>query len=252
MGILNLTPDSFFEESRVLTFNRCFKKVEELITNGADLIDIGAESTRPGFTPISLNTEIKRLGQIVLEIKKKFNIPISVDTTKPEVAKIVLNQGADLINNVSGKVDLKMLEDVIKFKAAYCFMHNEKIINSSNFLNEVTSNLHKNLNKLLELGLDKNKIIIDPGLGFNKTFNENLILLNNLNIMQKLKVPILIGASNKSFIGQVLNEPIVGKRLFGTVAISAIATFCKVAIVRVHDVKENVQAIKIANFIRNS
>ena len=251
MGILNITPDSFFDGGLFNSKLKALKQVETLIKYGADLIDIGAESTKPGYVQISDSEELKRIDNLIFEIKQRFDTPISIDTTKPKVAEFALQQGADLINDISCLKDENIAKTVAKFNASYCLMHNKKIVNKNNFLNELIDELKFKIQIAQNFGISENKILVDPGIGFNKTSEESWLALINVPKIAKLGFPVLIGASNKSFIGKIIDEPNPKFRTNGTIATTTIATILGASFIRVHDVKSNIQALKIAKFAKD-
>lgn len=251
MGILNLTPDSFFDGGKFNNEKLALDQAEKMIIQGADLIDIGAESTRPGHKPISAEEEIFRLGYVVTALKKRFNIPVSVDTTKVKVAEYVLNQGADLINDVSNLSDKVIADVVAKYDAVYCLTFNVNKKSDLNFLDNLKFNYKEKLDELLKRGVSKSKIMFDPGIGFNKTFEENLFILKHIDEITALGLPVLVGTSNKSFIGKILNNQDVNFRKIGTAVTSAILALHNVNFIRVHDIKANLEAVKVACAIKN-
>lgn len=252
IGVLNITPDSFFDGGRFNSKKLALMQAEKLISEGADLIDVGAESTRPNSLPITCEEEISRLGDVVVELKKQFNVPVSVDTTKAKVAEIVLNQGADLINDISGLSDARMAGVVAAFNSVYCLTSNFQLPVGENFLKIMKLEFEKKISMLEEQGVARNKIILDPGIGFNKTCEQNLLVLKYISEIKSWGFPLLVGASNKSFIGKVLNQPDVNLRQAGTLAVSAMLAFCNVNFIRVHDVKSNLEAVKIVSAIRSA
>ena len=254
MGVINLTPDSFSNDGRL---RKEFKPSDhlrfarKLIKDGADIIDIGAESSRPGAKPISVKTELARLIPTLRLLTSHCKVPISVDTYKPEVAEEALEAGASIINNIRGLNPNKALvKCVARFNAFLVLMHMrgtplnmQKKVLYTDLMNEMINELRASVEFCLENGIKKDRIIIDPGIGFSKTMEGNLEILRFLDKMRILGCPILIGVSRKSFIGTILNQP-VGKRVMGTAASVAVAIAHGANIVRVHDValmKEIVQ-----------
>ncbi|MCX7653223.1 MAG: dihydropteroate synthase [Fervidobacterium sp.] len=256
MGIINMTPDSFYPNSRVDEFN-LLKKVEEMINYGVQIIDIGGESTRPGSEPVPLEEELKRVIPAVKAIRKHFEIPISVDTYKSEVARQSLENGADIINDVSAlRMDENMVNIIAHYKCPVILMHMKgtpKTMQQNPQYNDVVKEIIEFFKERIEFA-HKNgikDIIIDPGIGFGKNLDHNLEILKNIDKFKTLGKPILIGASRKSMIGAILNLP-TEERLNGTLAITAYCAMKNVNIVRVHDVKENVEVIKIIEAIKNA
>lgn len=252
MGILNVTPDSFSDGGKFNNIDEALRHAEQMINEGAAVIDIGGESTRPGYTHISPEEEIQRVTPIITAVKKEFNIPISIDTYKSQVANAALSCGADMINDIWGlKYDCDMAKVAKKHTAAVCIMHNRKDNIYTDFLNDVISDLNESLDIAKKHKIDDNKILLDPGVGFAKSLEENLKITNNLEILKKLGYPYLLGTSRKSMIGLTLDLP-TNMRLEGTIATSVIAVMKGAMFVRVHDVKENFRAIKMTEAILNS
>ena len=250
MGILNVTPDSFFDGGRYNTIDRALYRAEEMIGEGADVLDIGGESTRPGHTPISEDEEICRISPVIEKIKSEFNVPISVDTYKSEVARATIAAGADMINDIWGlKFDPEMAGVIAKKNITCCLMHNRKEAVYENYMAEVMRDLEESLNIARRAGIDDGKIILDPGIGFGKTYENNLEIIDKLEMLHSLGYPILLGASRKSVIGLTLDLP-PEERVEGTIVTSVYAVLKGAMFVRVHDVKENVRAIKMAEAIQ--
>ncbi len=251
MGILNVTPDSFSDGGSYNDVDRALMKVKEMIDEGADIIDVGGESTRPGHIKISVQEEIQRTCFIIEAIKEHFNIPVSLDTYKPQVARAGIMAGADLINDIWGfKYDGDMAQVVAETKVACCLMHNRSISRYSNLISDVKADLTESIKIALDAGVQHNKIILDPGIGFAKDTKENLVMLNNLQELNELGYPILLGTSRKSVIGNTLNLP-VEEREEGTIATSVIGLMKGCTFFRVHDVKANKRALKMAEAIIN-
>ena len=237
MGILNVTPDSFSDGGFFFTPENAIRRASELVRDGADIIDIGAESTRPGFTPIDAAEEISRLEKIIPAIKN-FGVPVSIDTYKPEVAEIALKLGADMINDVSGLKNLQMPDVAKKYDCPLVVMHNEKNF-CENIIDDVKIFFRKTFETCRISGFDCSKIIFDPGIGFGKTQEENLIVLKNLRELKNLdgaEIPLLLGVSRKSVIGYATGLD-VDERDEATGAICVLAISQGVDIVRVHNVK---------------
>lgn len=255
MGILNITPDSFFDGGRFIDINKAVKKAKQMVLDGADIIDIGGESSRPGSESISVKVELERIKPIVDKLVKLIKIPISIDTYKPKVADICLNLGANYVNDITG-VDDEMRKVVAKHNAGAIIMHMQgkpknmqKNIKYKNLISDIKDFLQNRVKKARLAGI-KN-IIIDPGLGFGKSFDHNLKILNRLHEFKSLNCPILIGASRKSFIGKITGQD-EQNRLQGTVVANTIAIMNGASIIRVHDVKEHVQAVKVVDAIVNT
>lgn len=243
MGILNVTPDSFSDGSKYNTIDRALKHTEEMIKDGMDIVDVGGESTRPGYTMISDEEEISRVVPVVEKIKAEFDIPISVDTYKSGVAKAAINAGADLINDIWGfKYDENMAQVVKDGNVSCCLMHNRKEMNYTDYMNDVLNDLKESIAKAKAVGIDDNRICTDPGVGFAKTYEQNLEIINKLEMLNTLGYPVLLGTSKKSVIGLTLDLP-SDERVEGTIATSVLAVVKNSLFVRVHNVKENKRAI---------
>ncbi|PIP19814.1 MAG: dihydropteroate synthase [Candidatus Omnitrophica bacterium CG08_land_8_20_14_0_20_41_16] len=264
MGIVNVTPDSFSGDGlyKLTNLRTCeltnyiVDYAEGMVRDGADIIDVGGESSRPGAKPVSLKDEISRVIPVIKSLAKKINIPISVDTCKPEVARASLDNGASLVNDISGLRDIKMAKIVSRYKAGVVIMHMlgcprsmQKTPKYNSLVDDIIAYLESAVRKAEELGVSRESIIIDPGIGFGKTLEHNLEILKRLEEFKSLGKPILIGASRKSFIGKILHaEP--DNRLFGTVASCVTACANGANIVRVHDVKAVKEALKVADSIK--
>lgn len=243
MGILNLTEDSFYDGGSYTSLDKALFHCEQMIDDGAAIIDVGGESTRPGYIKISNEEEISRVVPVIEGIVKRFDIPLSVDTYKVEVAKEALKAGASMVNDIwGGRQSDEMLELVAKSHVAYCLMHNCE----SSFENYelVIDDLKSMLDKALLLGIEKESIILDPGVGFAKTKECELDCIAHIDEFKINGLPVLLGTSNKSCINYVTGAAI-DKRLPGTLATTALAVMNKIEFVRVHDVKANVDFIKM-------
>lgn len=239
MGILNVTPDSFSDGGKYNEIECALKHADELIGYGADIIDIGGESTRPGFEVVSVEEEIKRVVPIIKAIKEKFDIVISIDTYKSRTAEEAIKAGADIINDVWGfKKDKDMASVAAKYNVPCILMHNRFEGLYTNLMEDVLTDLRESINIALEAGVKKENIILDPGIGFAKTYEENLIVMNNLEEIKKLGYPLLLGTSRKSMIGLTLDLP-VNDRVEGTLATTVIGIMKGCEFIRVHDVLEN-------------
>jgi dihydropteroate synthase len=254
MGILNMTPDSFSDGGQYNSLKDAVSRAEKMVENGVDIFDVGGESTRPGAKSVDVKTEIDRTIPLIKELIKEFpKIPISIDTTKFEVANLALSEGAKLVNDISGlNFDEKIAKIVAKFNASIVLMHIKGTPRTmqqnpqyDNVINEILDFLDNSIDIALKYGVDENKIIIDPGIGFGKTVEQNLYILKHLDSFFALNKPVLIGLSKKSFIGAVLNEPQTKKRLSGTIAMNTLALMKGAGIIRVHDVKEAVDLTKM-------
>jgi dihydropteroate synthase len=256
MGVINLTPDSFSDGGDLNSSKKVLNQINNFLCNGVDIVDLGAQSTRPGSEEVGPNVEIKRLIPSLKLIKSEYpEILVSIDTFNSDVAHEALLNGADWINDVTGgRRDKEILDVVSKFNCPYVITHSRGNSQNMNELSEyenVCSEVKSSLEVLIQNALDKNisrkNIIVDPGIGFSKDLNQNLEILKNLNVFKKLNLPILIGASRKRFIGEILNEENPKERDIGTLAISCFCSNFNIDIVRVHNVKLNYQILKVAD-----
>lgn len=252
MGILNVTPDSFSDGGKYNDIDSAIRQAEKLIKDGADIIDVGGESTRPNYTKISDEEEISRVVPVIEKIKNTFDIPVSIDTYKSGVARAAAAAGADMINDIWGlKYDDEMARVIAETNTSCCLMHNRENIDYTSFLEDVMSDLNETIRLAENAGIAHDKIVLDPGVGFAKTYEQNLIITNNLEIMHETGYPILLGTSRKSMIGLTLDLP-TEERVEGTIATSVLAAVKGCLFVRVHDVLENKRAIKMTEAIINS
>ncbi len=260
MGILNVTPDSFSDGGKFFTVNSALKHAEKMISEGAAFIDIGGESTRPGAESVSLEEELNRVIPVIKAVSSEFkDIPISIDTYKSQVAEKALEAGASIVNDISGlRFDPDMAKVIAEFKVPVILMHikgtpknMQKNPTYSNLLNEIFDYFNESLNLLNKAGGDISNVIIDPGIGFGKTFEHNLTILNRLKEFKSLGLPLLIGASRKSFIGAVLNRENPEERVLGSLSVAVISSLKGAKILRVHDVKETYDVLKMADAIMN-
>ena len=244
MGILNVTPDSFSDGGNFNNIDQALRHTEEMIRDGADIIDVGGESTRPGYTLIPDDDEIERVCPVIEKIKENFDIPVSVDTYKHKVAEAAVKIGADLINDIWGfRYDNgEMAALAAKYSMPVCLMHNRKDTDYTDFLSDVTDDLAECIKIARNAGLSDDLIMIDPGIGYAKSLEQNLQLTQNLEVLDKLGFPILLGTSRKSMIGLSLNLPVT-ERLEGTLVTTVLAAQKNCLFVRVHDVKENKRAV---------
>ena len=249
MGILNVTPDSFSDGGKHNLLDNAVDHALRMIDEGVDIIDVGGESTRANYTMISDEDEMGRVIPVIEAIRRKTDIPISIDTYKSTVAQAACHAGADLINDIWGlKYDPDMAKVVRENNATVCIMHNRKAMDYTDFLSDFTKDMNASIDKAMEAGIAKDKIILDPGIGFAKTYEMNLYLLGHLNIMHDFGYPFLLGSSRKSVIGHTLDET-VENRLEGTLATSVIGVMNGCHFIRVHDVKENLRAIRMSEAI---
>src|SRR3989338_4309286 len=258
MGVVNLTPDSFSQDGLYgQNLNYIVDYAEQMVKDGADIIDLGGESSRPGAKPVSLKEELSRTIPVIKILAKKIKVPISIDTYKPQVARQALDNGANIVNDITGLKNPKMAKLIAKYRAGVIIMHmqcepatmqNKPVY--KNLITEIIGSLDKAINQAVSNGIEKEKIIIDPGLGFGKTKEHNLEILNNLHEFKVLGRPLLVGPSRKSFLSKILNLG-PGMRIFGTVSACVLAAKNGANIVRVHDVKEVKQALKVSEAINN-
>ena len=258
MGVINLTPDSFSDGGDLNSTKKVLDQVNHFLSYGVDVIDLGAQSTRPGADEVGSNVEIKRLIPYLKLIKSKYpETIISIDTFNSEVANAALLNGANWINDVTGgRRDKEILDVVSKFNCPYVITHSRgnsqnmnELSNYGNLLSEVKCSIESLIKNALEKNVSKKNLIVDPGIGFSKDINQNLKILRNLNVFKDLNLPILIGASRKRFIGEILNENNPKERDIGTLAISCLCSQFNIDIVRVHNVKMNSQILKVADKI---
>ena len=248
MGILNVTPDSFSDGGSYTNIESAVKHAKEMIEEGADIIDVGGESTRPGHKFVSDEEEINRVTPIIKILKNEIHVPISIDTYKSQVAEEVLKLGVDMVNDVWGLTyDEDMANVIGKYDASVCIMHNQEGTDyEKDIIESIKDFLQNSIERALKAGVKKDKIVLDPGIGFGKTFEQNLEVLRRLNELKTLGYPILLGTSRKSVLGNIVGcEP--KDRVEATVATTVCGIRDGVDIVRVHDVKENLQAAKIAD-----
>lgn len=239
MGILNVTPDSFSDGGNFYSVENALHQAQLMANEGADIIDVGGESTRPGSTAISATEEIERVLPVIKALRKEIDRPVSIDTYKASVAAAALKEGAHMINDVWGfRGDPQMAHLAAETGVAVCLMHNrQEAVYKDNLLSEVIKDLRECLETATRAGVKKENIVIDPGIGFGKTLAHNLILMHRLAELKSLGYPMLLGTSRKSMIGKVLDLP-AADRLEGTAATVALGIAAGADIIRVHDVKE--------------
>jgi dihydropteroate synthase len=245
MGILNVTPDSFSDGGRYNQMDKALFHAGEMIADGADILDIGGESTRPGHTRIPDEEEIDRVVPVIEKIRQEYDIPVSVDTYKSKVAKAALEAGADLVNDIWGlKADEEMAALIAAYKVPCCLMHNRTNMEYKNFLQDFIEDLQESVKLAQKAGIEEDKIILDPGVGFAKTCEMNLEIIHRLEILHDLGYPILLGTSRKSVIGLTLDLP-AEEREEGTLVTTVFGVQKRCAFVRVHDVKKNKRAVQM-------
>lgn len=249
MGILNVTPDSFSDGGLYNNIDAALKQTEKMIADGASIIDVGGESTRPNHTKIEINEEIDRVSSYIAAIKKNFDIPVSLDSYKKSVIEANINQ-IDMINDIWGlKWNPCIANLVASSKLPYVLMHNRLKADYTNFKDDLFLDIKESLDIADKAGINKENIIIDGGVGFQKTYEQNLITLNNTKDFKILGYPIMVAVSNKSVIGLTLDED-VKHRLYGTLATTAYAVIEGASFVRVHEVKANYEIIKMIQSIK--
>lgn len=248
-GILNVTPDSFSDGGKWNHRDRALKHVEDMLKEGADIIDIGGESTRPGCKPLEAEEEIQRVMPIFRAVRENFDVPISLDTYKASVARAGIREGADLINDVWGlKYDPEMAQVIAQSGLPCCLMHNRREAVYEDFLQDTVSDLAQTLRLAEEAGIRRDGIILDPGVGFGKNYQQNLEIIHRLEELDTLGCPLLLGCSRKSVVGLTLDLP-VDQRLEGTIVTTVMAVMKGCMFVRVHDVKENVRAVRMTEAV---
>ena len=249
MGILNVTPDSFSDGGRFNDMDRALFQAEKLIEDGTDILDIGGESTRPNHIKISSEEEIERVCPIIEQVKKRFDVPVSLDTYKSDVAAAGIAAGADLLNDIWGlKWDGTMAKVVADTGVACCLMHNRHDMEYKDLMEDVLGDLRESVNMALAAGIEKDKIMLDPGIGFAKDLNMNLVVMKHLERIKELGYPVLLGTSRKSMIGLTLDLPVT-EREEGTLATSIMGLMAGCSVFRVHDVKTNLRGLRMADAI---
>jgi dihydropteroate synthase len=259
MGILNVTPDSFHDGGKHNTIKQALIHTEQMISEGADIIDVGGESTRPGSNSVSEKEELRRVIPIIDAINKNFEIPVSIDTTKSMVARQALDSGATIVNDISGlSFDPALADIVSKYEAQIILCHTssrpvdmQKKTLYENIVEDIYNYLQNSIKISEDCGILSDNISIDPGFGFGKTANHNLLLLKSLSKFKKLDKKVVIGTSMKSFIGKILQSDDIEQRILGTFATIVISILNGADIVRVHDVKTMKVAVQIADSVRN-
>ncbi len=258
MGILNVTPDSFSDGGLYFDKSAAIRRAIQMVEDGADIIDIGGESTRPGSESITIDEELSRTIPVIEAIAKDIKIPISIDTYKSEVARIALDAGASMVNDISGlRFDPEMAEVVSKYNVPVVIMHirgRPKDMQQNPvyeaLIPEIMDYFRAGITIAKQTGISEDKIIIDPGIGFGKTPEHNLEIINNLREFTSLEKPILIGPSRKAFIGKILGDAPVTARIEGTAAAVAISIMNGANMIRVHDIKEMVRVAKVADSVK--
>lgn len=258
MGILNVTPDSFSDGGRFNAPDRALQRVEQMVSEGADIIDIGGESTRPGAQPVSEAEEIERVAPLIEAVRSRFEIPISVDSSKAGVMRAAVAVGADMLNDVRALRDEGALAAVAELDVPVCLMHMQGEPRTmqadpvyGDVVGDVTAFLSGRVQACVAAGIAKDRLLIDPGFGFGKKLSHNLLLLKELHRFKALGVPLLVGISRKSMIGAIVDKP-VEQRLYGSLAAASLALWQGADIVRVHDVAATVDVLKICQAVRQA
>ncbi|MGI0118351.1 dihydropteroate synthase [Zooshikella sp. RANM57] len=257
MGILNVTPDSFSDGGQYCRLDKALQHAERMIDAGASIIDIGGESTRPGADSVTVQAELDRVLPVLSALKQRFDIVVSVDTSTPEVMREAAQLGAGLINDVRALNRDSALTVAADLTIPICLMHMlgepatmQQFARYDDVVDEVIAYLQQRVDICIEHGIKKQRLLIDPGFGFSKTLDHNLLLLKHLSKLQQLELPLLVGLSRKRMIGDVLGKP-VSERLFGSLALAAWSVLHGAHIVRVHDVAETVDVIRMLNAIQD-
>ena len=258
MGIINLSPDSFFKNGIEDETLAC-EVAQEMQNYGADIIDVGAESTRPGSKPVAVKEEVNKIKTFLKIFRKKSSIPVSIDTYKSEVAEVALGEGADIINDIYAlRYSKNMAKVISKNKAAVVLMHMRKTpltmqkdIKYNNVISEIFNFLDKQIEFALENGIKKDSIIVDPGIGFGKTVENNSLIIKRLFEFKSLNVPLLVGLSNKSFLAKIIDDVDLDERLIATIVANIVSVLNGADILRVHNVKKKKKSLKIIKALRN-
>lgn len=249
MGILNVTPDSFSDGGKWNDLEKAKKHTADMIAEGASIIDVGGESTRPGHRQISVQEEIERVAPVIEMIRKNFDIPVSIDSYKSPVVEEALKLGADLVNDIWGlKYDQKVAELIAHYEVPCCLMHNRSNTEYDHFLDDLCHDMKESVAIAKQAGISDQQIILDPGIGFGKTYEQNLIAIHHLERLVDLGYPVLLAASRKSVIGLTLDLP-ADERVEGTLVTTVLGVQKKASFIRVHDVKENMRAIRMTQAI---
>ncbi len=260
MGVLNITPDSFSDGGLFFSPHDAVARAEEMVADGADIIDIGGESTRPGGAPVSADEEARRILPVIEALAEKVTAPVSVDTTKAEVARAALDAGAEIINDISGlRFDPRLADEVAQSRAGVVLMHSRGTLETmhrlapvADIVRDVTSALRLSIAEAERRGVRRASIAVDPGIGFSKSAEQNIELLARLDVLVRefAEFPVLIGTSRKRFIGELLGGAPVGGRVHGTMATVTAAVIRGAHIVRVHDVRAAVETVRIADALK--
>jgi dihydropteroate synthase len=262
MGILNITPDSFSDGGQFFPPDEAIARAEQMFDEGADIVDVGGESTRPGGAPVALEEELRRVVPVIAALARKIPLPVSVDTTKALVARAALDAGAEIVNDISAlRFDPKLADEVARSRAGLVLMHSLGDLQTlhththvAEILPEVTGSLRRSIEEAVRRGVRPESIAIDPGFGFDKSQEQNVELLARLDLLARefADFPLLVGTSRKRFVGALLGGAPVGERLHGTLATVAVSILRGASIVRVHDVRAAVETARIADEVKSS
>lgn len=259
MGILNLTPDSFSDGGKFIKRDNALRHVKQMINNGAQIIDVGGESTRPGATEVSVDEECQRVIPVIEAIREITDIPVSIDSSKTEVMRQAVTSGASMINDVNALRAEGAVELVSKLNVPVCLMHMQgqprtmqHTPSYTNVVQDIKVFLKERMDSCEKAGIKRNNIIVDPGFGFGKTLEHNLSLFKHINDFSELNAPILVGVSRKSMIGAVLDNAPADERLYGSVALATLAAWLNANILRVHDVKATADALKLCQAVKEA
>lgn len=260
MGVLNVTPDSFSDGGEFLDPDDALRRAEEMILEGADIIDVGGESTRPGGEAISADEELRRVVPLIERLARSSTVPLSVDTTKAVVARAALDAGAEIINDISAlRFDFHIADEAARASAGLVLMHSRgtpgtlhRLPPAPDIFQEIHTSLRRSLNMAARRGVRPESIALDPGIGFGKTFEQNVLLVARLRefVEHYADFPVLVGTSRKSFIGRLLGDVAAGRRLHGTMATVTAAVLSGAHIVRVHDVSAAVETVRVADALK--
>lgn len=258
MGIINVTPDSFSDGGQFVSINLAVEQALKLIAEGADILDVGGESTRPGAHPVSLNEELNRVIPVIEALSRVSTVPISIDTYKPEVMRLAIAAGADIVNDIRALQEPDALDIVANSKAGVCLMHMQGLPQTmqlapqyDDVVSEVKQFLIDRMNVAISHGIAKNRILLDPGFGFGKTRAHNISLIQQLSKLIDIGQPLLVGLSRKSVLGSIAGRD-EGQRLYASIAASVISAMSGAKIIRVHDVKATVDALKVVTAIQQT
>jgi dihydropteroate synthase len=256
MGVLNITPDSFSDGGFYFSPEKATEQVASLIEEGVDIIDIGGESTRPGAVAVTLDEELSRVVPVIEAIRSRFDVDVSIDTSKAGVMTAAVQAGATMINDVFALRKEGALEAAAKAGVKICLMHMQgepetmqEAPRYSNLLEEINDFFKVRVEMCQSAGIDKSQLILDPGIGFGKTHPQNLQILANLERLKRFELPLLLGISRKSVIGNIVDRP-VNQRMIGSVAVATLAAWQGVSIIRVHDVRETVEALAVCSALQ--